>query len=117
MGGERYRVLYHLLLEREIQMVVSPDEYERAHYYPSTYPFLASISPRAAWTPVDQSALNDPYWPQLFASLVVEVENWGCQYVLMKDYVKSAKEAGQTYMKIPVSSDLGDLACDFVELR
>lgn len=82
------------------------------HFFPASYATLAPLSPRATWRPVDATAT-----PGLFAECLEEVKGWGCRYVVLKDYVKSAKAHGSRFMQVPVDDDLPEVACDFVKAR
>ncbi|CAE7220085.1 p2xE, partial [Symbiodinium microadriaticum] len=90
-----------------------PAEYAAAHLFPATFAALRPLSPRAAWVSVDPNRVQ----PANFAEVVQSVSGWGCPYVLLKDFVKSAKAHGQRFMKVPVDGDLSELACDFVAAR
>ena len=95
-------------------MVVTPDQYEGVHYYPKAYPKLAALSPRATWVPVNAP---DAVCESMFSKAVSEVKSWGCKYVLLKDYVKSAKEQTQRFLKVPVDTNLAELCCELVHVR
>lgn len=92
---------------------VEPAEYAAAHLFPATFAALRPLSPRAEWVSVDPKRVQ----PANFAEVVQSVSGWGCPYVLLKDFVKSAKAHGQRFMKVPVDGDLSELACDFVAAR
>mmetsp|Transcript_153766 Transcript_153766/g.493054 ORF Transcript_153766/g.493054 Transcript_153766/m.493054 type:complete len:219 (+) Transcript_153766:325-981(+) len=88
---------------------------ERMHYYPNAFPALASISPRALWVAVgspDTVCACD-----FHAAEQVIRNDWQARFVLLKDYVKSAKDCDQRFMKVEVEQDLADLACDLVATR
>ena len=54
----------------------------------------------------------------MFEKAIAEVQSWGCEFVVMKDYVKSLKSYGGfgMFMKQPVD-ELQGCAQKFIELR
>lgn len=54
---------------------------------------------------------------ELFQEAVAVVQSWNCRYVVLKDYVKSAKAQGSRFLQVPVDEDLAEVAMDFVRAR
>eukprot|EP00434_Breviolum_minutum_P016086 symbB.v1.2.014178.t1/scaffold1030.1/size143088/2 len=113
LSRQRRKFLHESLEALGVNLLVTPSQYENAHFFPATYATLASLSPRACWQPVESSTTS----PEIFQTTLREVESWGCRYVLLKDYVKSAKAHGTRFMQVPVDDELPDTACDFVHAR
>lgn len=114
LTGEQYHVLFKELMASDINLIVSPQQYEDLHYYPNSYPFLAAMSPHATWVQVESlSAVCE----ELFADVIEEVKAWGCRYVLIKDYVKSLKDQSKRFMKVRVDHNLAESCCNFVAAR
>jgi len=113
LSGERWRLLYKNLVELGIHLVITPDEYERAHYFPNAYGALSPFSPRATWVAVDIAALTSDVFDEAFA----EIRSWGCQYVMLKDFVKSAKANSERFSKVGIDENLADVAIDLVHIR
>ena len=82
-------------------MITKPDDYARLHYYPRSYNKVAHFSPKSSWVEIpDPSKMDEA----MFTSAIEEVRKWGCEFVFMKDYVKSHKNFGGQFMKEAVSS-------------
>lgn len=118
LSAERYQALYDGLAALGVHLVVTPEMYERAHYFPNAYNALMSMAPevkcpRAAWVLVDKHTMC----PDVFASTVAEISKWKCSHVMLKDFVKSAKGQGDRFMQALVDDDLSTLACELVSVR
>ena len=104
------RFLHDELLKQGIELLIKPEQYSHAHFFPETYELLQALSPRAVWLKTDGR-------PESFAEVVEVVKAWGCDYVVLKDYVKSAKAHGERFMQVPVDGDLCEMASEFVAAR
>lgn len=115
LSAERYRIFHDALAEIGIHLVVTPKEYERAHYYPNVYPALRNISPNAVWVAVESP---QTVCAERFKDAVQIIEGWpDCRFVLLKDFVKSPKDSTQRFMKAEVGPELTELACELVAVR
>mmetsp|Transcript_26075 Transcript_26075/g.43059 ORF Transcript_26075/g.43059 Transcript_26075/m.43059 type:complete len:330 (+) Transcript_26075:261-1250(+) len=115
LSHERYTSLFLSLRQQGVHLVTPPDACERAHYYPLALTYaLAPISPRACWAAVQQPA---DVRTAHFERLAYCTSQWGCEAVMMKDFVKSAKGQAQRFMRITEMEDLAELACELVQVR
>ncbi|CAK9024306.1 unnamed protein product [Durusdinium trenchii] len=114
LSRQRRAFLHESLMAQGLELVVSPSQYSNAHFFPSTYDALRALAPRATWQPVDLS--SEPR-AELFQEAVAVVQSWNCRYVVLKDYVKSAKAQGSRFLQVPVDEDLAEVAMDFVRAR
>lgn len=117
LTDETYSVLARDLKELfSTVLLVSPQEYSTAHYFPQNYMYLSLYSPRATWCacPPDCNVSESS-----FADVVATVRTWGCSHVMLKDYVKSAKDITTTFTKVSTSShsELCELASLLVDAR
>ena len=102
LSAERYAQLHAELAALGIHLVTPPAAYERALYYPLAYDALAPLSPPATWVPVPQYQPGSTVPRSVFVGAAEEAASWpGCQYVMLKDYIKSVKEQGR-FFKVPV---------------
>eukprot|EP00435_Cladocopium_sp_Y103_P053532 s1352_g17.t1 len=88
LSRQRRQFLHESLAAAGVELLVTPSDYENVHFFPASYAALAPLSPRAVWCPVD---VTSDVAPGLFEECLEEVKGWGCRYVVLKDYVKSAK--------------------------
>ena len=77
--------------------MVTPEQYSHAHFFPLSYAAFAELSPRAVWLPTDGR-------PESFQEAVEVVRAWNCKYVVLKDYVKSAKAHGDRALHLTAST-------------
>jgi hypothetical protein len=117
LTDEVYSILSREIHEKlSVSLIVSPLEYARAHYFPSNYSYLSLYSPRAVWCPCSSDSVLSN---STFESAAAIVQSWGCAYVLLKDYVKSAKDITSKFTKASTanSAEMCELACQLVEAR
>lgn len=99
LTAEEYEALYEALQERGAELVVDPAAYELATYVPEHHEAIADLAAPTRWTyghEVDEAyeaalSLGDPPW-------------------LLKDHVKSAKEAWDDACFVPAGATRADFA-------
>jgi len=98
--ADRYRDLSTALAGRGADLLVSPDDYRRAHELPGWYDTFVDVTPRTVWTPLAPGAV-----PSIddVAALVAPL---GKGPAVIKDFVKSRKHDWAEACYIP---DLDDL--------
>ena len=116
LSAERYALLHAELAALNVHLVTSPSAYERVLYYPLAYDALAPLSPPATWVPVSQHPRGSIVPRSLFVEAAHEAASWsGCQFVMLKDYIKAAKEQGR-FFKVAVE-EAAECACELVHAR
>lgn len=95
---KQYEVLYQSLMERNILLINTPEEYRCCHYLPESYPFIRNYTPNTVWL---SSGLID--YPSAGIDLLLDV--FGTSPVVLKDYVKSRKHEWHEACFIPDASD------------
>lgn len=106
-----YRGLVGALERRQWCATTSPDDYAACHHLPGWAEDLAGLSPRSAWIPH-----GPPFEPRELAELLEKFDG----PVVVKDYVKSEKQAWNEACFIPDSRDREQaikVITRFVELR
>lgn len=109
LNEEEYTGLYEAILERGDELVVDPDSFALTTYAPAYLPLLGERTAPARWTEGESieeawevaSELGPPPW-------------------VVKDHVKSAKEAWHRACFVPAGADFDDFAaiCEtLLELR
>lgn len=78
MKPQQYQQFYELLLEHNIQLITSPQQYERMHVFPNVYPLVKTDTPKMQVYP-------------LYTKIDVEVLKNEFHRFMVKDYVKSIK--------------------------
>lgn len=110
----RYRELAAALTARGAGLLVSPDDYRRAHELPGWYEVFAAVTPRSVWR---GAGPGQPPSTEDIAALVAPL---GTGAGIVKDFVKSRKHEWYEACYLP---DLGDTPAvqrvigRFVELR
>ena len=89
MKPERYEKFYHLLHEKNLRLITSPEEYARFHLFANIYPALkndtAEMLVFPEGHPVDLEAVRKKF-----------------SRFLVKDFVKSVKEnSSRIFLKAP----------------
>jgi ATP-grasp domain, R2K clade family 3 len=92
---EEYGALYDAIVDRDEELIVDPESFAEATFAPNHLPLLGTWTAPAAWTESDDireawevaQALGPPPW-------------------VVKDYVKSAKEAWFQACFVPEGADL-----------
>lgn len=94
---EQYTALYDELLKRGIHLITSPDAYRHTHYLPESYPIIAQNTPKTTWLSMaSQTPMSD---------ILAQLNEFGDQPVILKDYVKSQKHYWHEACFIPRASD------------
>lgn len=93
MRPERYEAFYGKLLEKNIRLITTPEEYRQFHVFPNVYPLIAESTARTMifpeGTPVDLEAVKARF-----------------KRFMVKDYVKSVKGTNfPVYFENTVSQD------------
>lgn len=93
MRPERYEAFYGKLLEKNIRLTTTPEEYRQFHVFPNVYPLIAESTARTMifpeGTPVDLEAVKARF-----------------KRFMVKDYVKSVKGTNfPVYFENTVSQD------------
>jgi hypothetical protein len=95
---EQYVKLHHkLLLDKNIELINTPEEYAFCHWLPNCYEVIKYATPKTVWASLGQL-------PDL--DLAALLEPFGNKPIVLKDYVKSAKHYWNTACFIPDASDL-----------
>jgi hypothetical protein len=95
----RYRELAEALTARRAGLLVSPDDYRRAHELPGWYDVFAGVTPRSVWCPAEPGHLPST---EDIAKLVAPL---GAGPGIVKDFVKSRKHEWDEACYVP---DLAD---------
>lgn len=109
LDEDEYTGLYDAMAERDEELVVDPESFAEATYAPRYLPLLGAHTPPARWTEGEDIAeawevaqeLGPPPW-------------------IVKDHVKSAKEAWHTACFVPTGADADDfhaICTRLLELR
>ncbi|MEO0403273.1 MAG: ATP-grasp domain-containing protein [Bacteroidota bacterium] len=104
-----YKDLYNGLLNKNIQLINSPEEYQHTHYLPESYYLIESVTPKSVWT----KDLTESSLQQLSSSI-------DSTSFIVKDFVKSEKHHWEEACFIPDSNDLENamkVINRFIELR
>lgn len=78
-----YEQLYNALLEKNIELINTPDEYKFCHYLPESYETIKQFTPKTTFKKLE-SAFQ-------FEDFQNEIEVFGANPIVIKDYVKSQK--------------------------
>jgi hypothetical protein len=105
----QYEKLYHALLNRNIQLINTPEAYTHCHYLPNSYNKIENHTPKSYWT----KDLNE-------ASILSLAHKFGNHPIIVKDYVKSEKHHWDDACFIPNASNNSNVISvinRFIELR
>lgn len=97
LTAPQYLFLYNSLLQRNIQLVNSPDQYEFAHHLPNNYSLLEGHTPKTTFKP-----LVGKYRYRHFKE---QVEAFNGGSIIIKDWVKSQKHYWNEACYIPNSKN------------
>lgn len=107
-----YNLLYDALLEKNIQLINSPKEYQHCHYFPNSYSKIKEVTPLSNWIKLkDKIDFEEIY--QL-------TNQFGKNPIIIKDYVKSEKYYWKEACFIPNAADKVKVKSSvekFMELR
>jgi len=107
-----YELLYHGLLEKNIQLINSPIEYKFCHYLPESYEFIMDSTPKTTFKPLSNKFNYEDFKD--------EIEFFGNKAIIVKDYVKSQKHYWKEACFIPNASDkekVFSVVNKFIELQ
>ncbi len=108
----QYTDFYNSLLEKNIQLINSPDEYKFCHYLPESYDVIKGYTPKTTYKVLKSSFDITDFSEQL--------KVFGDQSILIKDYVKSQKHYWNEACFIPNASDQSQVESvvrKFIELQ
>ncbi|ULO08507.1 ATP-grasp domain-containing protein [Paenibacillus sp. 19GGS1-52] len=91
-----YRMLYNGLLEKNVKLINSPEDYESCHYFPNSYEIISEHTPRSLCLEI-----NDVCEGTIYNIL----NEFGSKAIIIKDYVKSRKHEWEEACYIPDSSN------------
>jgi hypothetical protein len=81
LRAEAYEGLYNVLLERNVHLFTSPQEYAACHHGPNSYAVLQQWTPKATWVP--ENKIDDA------GAVRSALAPFGSSAVILKDWVKS----------------------------
>ena len=94
LPGETYAKLYQAVRTKGYELVTSPEAYEEAHYLPLAYPLIKHETARTTWNSSDDI---ESAW-RLYS-------DFSDTDVMIKDWVKSAKNRWNDGCFIPAGTD------------
>jgi len=94
---EQYKQFYEALLEKNIELINTPSEYKFCHYLPENYEAIKTVTPKTTFKP-----LSSDFDIRDFKQ---ELDAFGNQPIVIKDYVKSQKHYWAEACFIPDASD------------
>ena len=92
-----YEKLYKALLEKNLQLINSPDEYKNCHYLSECYEFIKNDTPKTVFVNFDENFTIE----RVFETISVFED----KPVILKDFVKSRKYEWFEACFIPNASD------------
>lgn len=103
---QQYRALHNDLMAFNLQLIHSPEQYERFHLFPNVYPLLQSATPKTIW--FENADEVDP------AKIKATFSRF-----MIKDYVKSVKGSPfPTFFTNDISdAELLQRVHEFIDLR
>ena len=108
----QYEMLYAALLAKNIELINNPSEYLFCHYLPENYPTIANVTPKTTYKKL-QAGFT-------YADIQAEIEAFGNNPIIVKDYVKSQKHYWHEACFIPNAADKTKVMAvvnKFVELQ
>lgn len=97
LSADLYQLFYEALLERNIRLINTPEEYAFCHYLPNSYEAIKNFTPKTIFRPLETPFDIDAYKDDLAV--------FGEQAIIVKDYVKSQKHYWEEACFIPNASD------------
>lgn len=94
---DQYDLLYRSLLEKNIELINNPSEYQFCHYLPENYETIKEFTPKTRFKELQSEFRIDD-----FQSLIDE---FGGKPIVIKDYVKSQKHYWYEACFIPSAAD------------
>jgi hypothetical protein len=92
-----YAVLYKALLERNIELINTPEQYRFCHYLPENYDFIRDFTPKTTFKKMEAGFAYEDFQN--------EIESFGSNPIIIKDYVKSQKHYWEEACFIPNALD------------
>lgn len=108
-----YKLLYDALLQRNIKLINSPEEYTHCHWLPNSYSAIQNHTPRTCWMEAPSAAWD-------MNAITDLLRQFGNSPVIVKDYVKSRKHEWNEACFIPDASDTSNatqVVRRFIELQ
>ena len=103
---DEYKLLESVLLEYDITLKTSAEQYEKAHHLPGWYGIFEPLTPKTyLWNPFGEQPLDE------FLAKLPE------QAYVVKDYVKSRKHEWDTACFAPSVEALPSVVTEFVRLQ
>lgn len=94
---KQYKQLYEALLDKNIELINTPDAYKFCHYLPENYEAIKTVTPKTTFKP-----LTPDFDIKNFEE---ELDVFDNQPIVIKDYVKSQKHYWAKACFIPDASD------------
>ncbi len=107
-----YKQLYEGLLEKNLVLINSPQQYQHCHYLPDSYESIKGKTPETVWIPG-----RPPFDP---AQIMAAIKLFGGKPLVLKDYVKSQKHYWKEACYIPDSNKQDEVMSRvnrFIELQ
>ncbi len=104
-------MLHNHMQDVGVTLVTTTDQYCAAHYYPLTYKYFSHLSPKAVWFPVTNASNIDE---ALIDEAVLSLCGVGVDRVMIKDFVKSAKDVTEKFSYVSLHSEMKDRVQEFV---
>lgn len=92
-----YKALYESLLQRNIQLINTPKQYQFCHYLPNSYATIEAFTPKTTFKKLEGKFD--------IADFNTELDVFGNSPIIVKDYVKSQKHYWTEACFIPDASD------------
>lgn len=108
----KYKNLYECLLNKNIKLINTPEEYETCHYLPLSYQYIRGLTPQTNWMVIDED-IN-------FEKIFTLTDAFKNEPIIVKDFVKSQKHNWEEACFIPNASDrdsVRKVVARFIELQ
>lgn len=99
---KEYQQLYDALLQRNLQLINTPKQYQFCHYLPDSYSTIIGFTPKTTFKKLEGAFDIDDFR--------IELEVFGDAPIIVKDYVKSQKHFWSEACFIPDASDSKQVA-------
>ncbi len=93
----QYEGFYNKLLEKNIKLINSPEEYKFCHYLPENYKVIETLTPKTTFKKIISEFTIDDF--------IEQINEFGDKPIIVKDYVKSQKHYWKEACFIPRASD------------
>lgn len=98
MKPDHYKELYGALMNKNIKLINTPEQYENAHHLPGWYSMVEKFTPQSLCIPPEDFYLK-------FDEVMEQLKIFGNKPLIVKDYVKSRKHEWADACYIPDASD------------